>query len=110
MTAATVPLAPGPDTGPGAWESADDTSWHTDCRRPIPLRGRIDAVDVATGELRPIYDTGTEPGGVLLTACGNRREKVCPACSQVYKRDARHLVRAGPIGRDPSRTLQPHQP
>jgi hypothetical protein len=98
VTAATVPLAPGPDTGPGAWESADDTSWHTDCRRPIPLRGRIDAVDVATGELRPIYDTGTEPGGVLLTACGNRREKVCPACSQVYKRDARQLVKAGLVG------------
>ena len=28
-----------------------------------------------------MYDTATEPGGVLLTACGNRRESVCPACS-----------------------------
>jgi hypothetical protein len=35
---------------------------------------------------------------VLLTACGNRRETVCPACSQVYKRDARQLVRAGLTG------------
>jgi hypothetical protein len=42
--------------------------------------------------------TASEPGGVLHLACGNRRETVCPACSQVYKRDARHLVRAGPIG------------
>jgi hypothetical protein len=62
------------------------------------LRGRIDAVDLTTGELRPMYDTTTEPGGVLLTSCGNRRESVCPACSQVYKRDARHLVRAGLTG------------
>ena len=35
---------------------------------------------------------------MLLTACGNRREAVCPACSQVYKRDARQLVRAGLAG------------
>ena len=33
-----------------------------------------------------------------MTACGNRRETVCPACSQVYKRDARQLVRAGLTG------------
>src|SRR5262249_504713 len=96
--AATAPLTPGPVPGPGAWESADDTPWHDPCRHPVPLRGRIDAVDLATGELRPMYDTGTEPGGVLLAPCGNRRESVCPACSQVYKRDARHLVRAGLTG------------
>jgi len=35
---------------------------------------------------------------VLHIACGNRREAVCPACSRVYKRDARQLVRAGLIG------------
>jgi hypothetical protein len=45
-----------------------------------------------------MYDTADEPGGVLLTACGNRRETVCPACSAVYKRDARQLVRAGLTG------------
>jgi hypothetical protein len=84
--------------GPGAWESADDTVWRHECAQPIPLRGRIDAVDLATGELRPMFDTGTEPGGVLLTPCGNRRESVCLACSQVYKRDARQLVRAGLVG------------
>ena len=42
--------------------------------------------------------TASGPGRVLQVACGNRREAVCPARSQVYKRDARHLVRAGPIG------------
>jgi hypothetical protein len=35
---------------------------------------------------------------VLLTPCGNRRETACPSCSQVYKRDARQLVRAGLTG------------
>ena len=68
------------------------------CTRPIRLTGRIDAIDLATGELRNMYDTATEPGRVLLTACGNRRETVCPPCSQVYKRDARQLVRAGLAG------------
>ncbi len=34
-------------------------------------------------------DTATdEPGGVLHIPCGNRRESVCPPCSQVYKREA----------------------
>ena len=69
------------------------------CRHPIRLRGRIDALDKSTGELRPVYDTATaEPGGVLHVACGNRREPVCPPCSQVYKRDARQLVKAGLAG------------
>ncbi len=45
-----------------------------------------------------MYDTASEPDGALLTACGNRRETVCPPCSQVYKRDARQLVRAGLTG------------
>ena len=35
---------------------------------------------------------------MLHVACGNRREAVCPACSAVYKRDARQLVRAGLAG------------
>ncbi|MGH3268479.1 MAG: replication initiator [Trebonia sp.] len=109
-TAAAVPLAPGPHPGPGAWETADDTASVTwadflaaehqltatgGCQHPVRLRGRIDAIDLATGELAPVYDSGTVPGGVLLTACGNRRETVCPSCSAIYKRDARQLVRAG---------------
>jgi len=111
LTAATVALGPGPETGLGTGASADDTiTWaglHDAerqlastglCQHPVRLRGRIDAVDLATGELAPVYDTGSEPGGVLLTACGNRRESVCLACSQVYKRDARQLVRAGLSG------------
>ena len=35
---------------------------------------------------------------MLHVACGNRRESRCPACSAIYKRDARQLVRAGLTG------------
>ena len=68
------------------------------CSHPIRLHGRIDAIDLATGEAARVYDTASEPGGVLHVACGNRRESRCPACSAVYKRDARQLVRAGLTG------------
>jgi hypothetical protein len=110
---ATAALAPGPLPGPEAGADADDTmtiSWADfrvwerqltttgHCTHPIRLRGQIDAIDLATGELARIYDTAAEHGGVLHVACGNRREAVCPACSQVYKRDARQLVRAGLAG------------
>ena len=96
MTVATVPVIPGPASGPGMSESAGPAitlSWdELDreirqaertglCTRPVRLTGRIDAIDLATGELATMYDTATEPGGVLLTACGNRREAVCPPCS-----------------------------
>ena len=108
-TAATAALGPDPVTGSGPGATADDMtiSWAdfrtwedqlTTCSHPIQLRGRIDAIDLATGELVPVYDSTAEPGGVLNVACGNRRETVCPACSQVYKRDARQLVRAGLTG------------
>jgi hypothetical protein len=79
---------------------ADFLAWErqlTTCTHPIRLRGRIDALDLATGELALLYNTTAEHG-VLHVACGNRRETVCPACSAVYKRDARQLVRAGLAG------------
>jgi hypothetical protein len=111
LTAATAALDPEPlITGSGPGADADDTvtiSWAdfrawerqlTTCTHPIQLRGRIDAIDLATGELAPVYNTASEHGGVLHVACGNRRETVCPACSAVYKRDARQLVRAGLAG------------
>jgi hypothetical protein len=31
------------------------------CARPVRIKGRIDAVDLATGELRPVYSTSDEP-------------------------------------------------
>src|SRR5215472_14720682 len=113
MTAATAALDPGPVTGPGPGADADDTetiSWADfrawerqlassgSCTHPIRLRGRIDVIDLATGEIARAYDTAAEPGGVLHIPCGNRREAICPPCSQVYKHDARQLVRAGLAG------------
>ena len=112
-TAATAALTPEP-AGPGAggdrrrphgdhhlgrlqaWERQLATTGN--CSHPIRLTGRIEAIDRTTGETAPVYDTATEPGGVLHVACGNRRESVCPACSAIYKRDARQLVRAGLAG------------
>src|SRR5262249_21627122 len=61
------------------------------CSHPIQLHSRTDMIDLATGELAPLY-------GQVSAACGNRREAVCPACSATYKRDARQLVRAGLVG------------
>jgi hypothetical protein len=68
------------------------------CANPVRLRGRTDAIDRATGEIATIYDTTNEPGGVLRIPCGNRREDICPPCSEVYKGDARQIIRSGLTG------------
>jgi hypothetical protein len=39
------------------------------CLQPILLRGRVDHIDEATGELLHRYTTVHEPGGVLPIAC-----------------------------------------
>src|SRR4051812_5274585 len=65
------------------------------CRRPVRLRGRTDAMDRETGELRTVFSSEREPDGTLLTCCGNRREAVCPSCAEVYRADAFQLVSAG---------------
>jgi hypothetical protein len=41
-----------------------------------------------------------ERTGTVLAPCGNRREAVCPACSDRYRADAFHLLRAGLAGDD----------
>ena len=113
LTAAAAALSPEPVPGPGPGADADDTqviswadfrAWERQlassgaCAHPIRLRGRIDAIDLATGEIAPSTTPTTSPAACCTVACGNRRESVCPACSQVYKRDARQLVRAGLTG------------
>ena len=115
ITAATAALSPGPIPGSGLGATADDDTTETitwddfkawerqlattgNCSHPIRLTGRIEAIDRTTSETAPVYDTASEPGGVLHVACGNRRETVCLACSAIYKRDARQLVRAGLVG------------
>jgi hypothetical protein len=64
------------------------------CSHPVRLYGRQAYLDTLTGELTD--DQGDEC--LVLKACGNRRKTRCPACSDVYRNDARHLVMAGLAG------------
>jgi hypothetical protein len=65
------------------------------CRRPVRLAGKTVQVDSETDEVLHRFSTADEPDGVVLTACDNRRESLCPSCSETYRRDAWHLVAAG---------------
>jgi hypothetical protein len=65
------------------------------CHHPIRLAGQVEQADRASGEVRPVYDTGREPDGVLLKACGTRRESRCPSCAATYRADAYQLLAAG---------------
>src|SRR5438105_6685196 len=47
------------------------------CCPPIRIRGRVEQVDRATGEVRGVYSTEGEPDDVLLVACGSRRAARC---------------------------------
>ena len=70
------------------------------CRRPVRLRGYVGTGrGMAPGDNRSTPFTSLAlPDGVVLKACGSRREGQCPACARVYRADARHLVRAGLAG------------
>jgi len=63
------------------------------CARPVQLRGRVETCG-ADGRRR-VWSTDTEPDGILRKACGNRREAVCPPCSERYRGDAYQLIVAG---------------
>jgi len=65
------------------------------CRRPVRLSGRT--IQVGHDGLHPrvSFDTRTLPDGVLLKACGTRRETLCPPCASLYRGDAFALVAAG---------------
>ena len=65
------------------------------CHHPIRLAGRVDQADRHTGEVRTVYDSEREPDGVLLKACGTRRESRCPSCAATYRADAYQLLAAG---------------
>jgi Replication initiator protein, pSAM2 len=65
------------------------------CHHPIRLAGRVEQADRATGEVRTVYDSDREPDGVLLKACGTRRESRCPSCAATYRADAYQLLAAG---------------
>ena len=65
------------------------------CHHPIRLAGRVEHADRTTGEIRTVYDSEREPDGVLLKACGTRRESRCPSCAATYRADAYQLLAAG---------------
>jgi hypothetical protein len=65
------------------------------CYHPIRLAGRVEHADRQTGEVRQVYDSEREPDGVLLKACGTRRESRCPSCAATYRADAYQLLAAG---------------
>jgi hypothetical protein len=68
------------------------------CTRPVNLVGQTTTLDAATNVVLRSYTTDAEPGGRLLTACGNRRASRCPSCSRVYAADTYHLIKAGLSG------------
>jgi hypothetical protein len=122
---AAASIVPEPHHGSGPVATADEAITRTDladwedqfssadaCSHPIRLTGQITAVDRATGQRADVFKTWTEfevpaaPGFTetvraddpLYVDCGNRREEICPHCSQVYKRDARQVVLSGLSG------------
>ena len=65
------------------------------CAHPVRLAGRVEQADRLSGEVRTVYDSEREPDGVLLKACGTRRESRCPSCAATYRADAYQLLAAG---------------
>jgi hypothetical protein len=111
VSTATVSLADdGPESQASRGELLELASRHdfarweqqlaatSNCAHPVRLHGRVDAIDRVTGERARLYDTTSEPGGVLRIPCGNRREEVCGSCSQLYRGDARQIIRSGLTG------------
>jgi len=81
--------------GPGYERWAELVAQAGYCHHPIRLAGRVEHADRATGEVRTVYDSEREPDGVLLKACGTRRESRCPSCAGTYRADAYQLLAAG---------------
>jgi hypothetical protein len=105
MTAVAMPAGPvlhdvfKRAADPDEWERFERQLRGTGyCRRPVRLRGQVDALDHATGEIRTVYSTQREPDETLLKCCGNRREAVCPSCARTYRGDAFQLVASGMRG------------
>jgi hypothetical protein len=81
--------------GPGYDRWAELVAQAGYCHHPIRLAGRIEQADRQSGEVRTVYDSDREPDGVLLKACGTRRESRCPSCAATYRADAYQLLAAG---------------
>ncbi|MFI6742135.1 replication initiator [Nonomuraea sp. NPDC050451] len=75
------------------WTAQVERAGH--CVRPVRLMGSAMTVNAATGEIEATYASEQEPGGVLLVACKDRRESVCPPCAARYRADAWHVFAGG---------------
>ncbi|GAA3857580.1 replication initiator protein RepSA [Saccharothrix violaceirubra] len=62
------------------------------CAKPIRMTGGWQVQHATTGALLDWH------GGDVFIPCGNRRESVCPSCSDRYAADAYHLMHAGLAG------------
>ena len=67
------------------------------CRRPVRLSGRITASS-GDGHQQLRFNTRSLPDGVLLKACGSRRETLCPPCASLY-RGVGYLLAEGTVPR-----------
>jgi hypothetical protein len=65
------------------------------CRRPVRLSGRTIGMGEDGAHPHVTFNTKSLPDGVLLKACGTRRETLCPPCASLYRGDAFALVAAG---------------
>jgi hypothetical protein len=81
------------DDGYRRWVGQVDRAGY--CVRPVRLSGTAMTVNQMSGEIEARYDSADEPGGVLLVACKDRRESVCPPCAARYRADAWHVFAAG---------------
>lgn len=83
----------------GSWNDyAAAASSVSYCSNPVRLQGSSATVDRETGEVLGTFRSDEAPLGFLFKACGNRRERVCAACSRVYARDTFEMIRAGVRG------------
>lgn len=93
-----LPTLPSVDAHQKAMQSPDFQSWRGKveatggCTRPVHLTGNWQLTDKTTG------DVLAQKSGHIQSPCGNRRESICPACSDRYAADAFHLLRSGLSG------------
>jgi hypothetical protein len=87
------------DTISDRFRSFDYPNWRArveatgGCAHPVRLRG---SSTIAT----PDGTVFAQRTGEIWAPCGNRRDTVCPACSDRYAADAFHLIRAGLAGNE----------
>jgi hypothetical protein len=84
---------------PGRYEAFESQARHVgNCAHPIRLKGHVLATDTTSGQRAVAFSSAATPDGVVYKACENRRSSRCPACAEVHRQDAKHLVRAGLAG------------